>query len=56
MLSVLEGLARSAGVQAFTASVQCDNQPAIRLLRGFNPSARALFAGGSCDFTLPIRG
>jgi hypothetical protein len=36
----LEGLARSAGVQAFNASVQCDNQPAIRLLRGFTLAIR----------------
>jgi RimJ/RimL family protein N-acetyltransferase len=55
MLSSLETLARSAGINTFTASVQADNQPALRLVRRFNPSARATFSDGDCDFILPIR-
>jgi RimJ/RimL family protein N-acetyltransferase len=55
MLSSLETLARSAGINTFTATVQGDNQPALRLLRRFNPQARATFSGGDCDFVLPIR-
>jgi RimJ/RimL family protein N-acetyltransferase len=55
MLSSLEALARSAGINTFTATVQGDNLPALGLLRRFNPSARATFSDGDCDFVLPIR-
>ena len=54
MLSALAALAQSAGIETFTASVQGDNRAALRLMHRFNPSAKAIFSQGSCDFTLPI--
>jgi RimJ/RimL family protein N-acetyltransferase len=55
MLSCLADLALSAGVESFTASVQGDNQPALRLLRRFRPVDRPTYADGLCEITLPVR-
>ena len=38
MLRCLAGLARSAGITRFTASIQADNRPALALLRRMHPS------------------
>ena len=55
MVSILAELAQSAGVQCFTATIQADNQPALSLLRRFNPSG-ATFSQGLCEAMVPIRG
>jgi RimJ/RimL family protein N-acetyltransferase len=54
MLSALAELAPSAGITSFKATVQGDNRAALGLLRRFDPSAKAIFSQGSCEFTLPI--
>ena len=53
MVGGLVELARSAGVERFTASIQPDNRPALALLRRFHPSG-ATFAHGLCEATVPI--
>lgn len=55
MVSLLAELAQSAGVQCFTATIQADNQPALSLLRRFNPSG-ATFSQGLCEAMVPICG
>jgi RimJ/RimL family protein N-acetyltransferase len=55
MLSGLADLALSAGIQDFTASVQGDNQPALKLLRRFRPVERQTCSQGLCEMTLPVR-
>jgi len=55
MLSSLAGLAVSAGIEIFTATVQSDNRPALGLLKRFRPLARSTFSQGYCDFALPAR-
>jgi RimJ/RimL family protein N-acetyltransferase len=55
MLSYLADLALSAGINDFTATVQGDNQPALKLLRRFRPLERPTFSDGVCEMTLPVR-
>ena len=55
MLSCLADLAVAAGIENFTASVQADNQPALRLLRRFRPLHRPTVSDGLCEMTLPVR-
>ena len=55
MMGGLAELARSAGVECFTASIQPDNRPALALLRRFHPSGAA-FSQGLCEATVPITG
>ena len=55
MLNGLADLAHSAGIDDFTASVQGDNQPALKLLRRFGPIERQTFSQGLCEMALPVR-
>lgn len=55
MVSGLADLARSAGVQCFTATIQADNQAAFALLQRLHPSA-ATFSQGLCEATVSING
>jgi RimJ/RimL family protein N-acetyltransferase len=55
MLSSLAELARSAGIERFTATIQGDNRPALGLLQRWLPSARPTFSYGLCEVILPIR-
>ncbi|MEA2654924.1 MAG: hypothetical protein QOI23_289 [Chloroflexota bacterium] len=55
MLSGLADLAMSVGIEDFTASVQGDNQPALRLLHRFRPIERQMFSQGLCEMTLSVR-
>ena len=55
MLGGLADLALSAGIQDFTASVQGDNEPALKLMRRFRPIERQTFSQGLCEMTLPVR-
>jgi RimJ/RimL family protein N-acetyltransferase len=55
MLSGLAELALSAGIESFTASVQGDNQQALKLLRRFRPLEQPTISQGLCEMTLPVR-
>jgi GNAT superfamily N-acetyltransferase len=47
--------ARAAGVPTVAATVQADNEPALRFLRAVAPGARLRFAGGGeVDVELPV--
>jgi RimJ/RimL family protein N-acetyltransferase len=53
MVGGLAVLARSAGVERFTATIQPDNRPALALLRRFHPPG-ATFSQGLCEATVRI--
>jgi RimJ/RimL family protein N-acetyltransferase len=53
MVGGLAELARAAGVDCFTATIQPDNRPALALLRRFHP-AGATFSRGLCEATVRI--
>jgi RimJ/RimL family protein N-acetyltransferase len=55
MIGGLGELARSAGVERFTATIQPDNRPALALLRRFHPPG-ATFSEGLCKATFSIAG
>ena len=54
MLSRLADLARKAGIERFTVTMQADNRPALRLLRRFNTSARLLHSHGIYETAIPL--
>ncbi|MDQ6772251.1 MAG: GNAT family N-acetyltransferase [Candidatus Dormibacteraeota bacterium] len=55
MLAALADLALGAGVERFTATMQADNRPVLRLLRRFRPSAALGLEQGLLEATLPVR-
>ena len=55
MLAALNDLARKAGIERFTLTMQADNVPAIGLLRRFAPEARLTLAEGMLEGTLGAR-
>jgi RimJ/RimL family protein N-acetyltransferase len=54
MLSRLATLARAAGIDRFTATMQADNRGSIRLLRRFNSEARLVHSHGTYEATIPL--
>ena len=54
-LSSLAELARSAGIERFTVTMQADNRPAIGLLRRFNAGAHLVHSHGIYEGTIPLR-
>ncbi len=54
MLASLAGLARSAGIERFTVTMQADNRPALRLLRRLRSSDRLAHSRGIYETTIPI--
>jgi RimJ/RimL family protein N-acetyltransferase len=54
MLSALAELARAAGIEVFTVTMQADNRPALRLLRRFDKEARLVHSQGIFEARLPL--
>ena len=54
MLAGLAELALSAGIRRFTLTMQADNQPVLRLLRRFYPSARLTLSQGVYEAAVPL--
>ena len=54
MLSSLAELARTAGIDRFTVTLQADNRPALGLLRRFNSSARLAHSRGIYETSIPL--
>jgi len=54
MLARLAELALSAGIHRFTLTMQADNQPVLRLLRRFHPSARLTLSQGVYEAAVPL--
>jgi GNAT superfamily N-acetyltransferase len=54
MLASLAGLARSAGIERFTVTMQADNRPALRLLRRLSSRARLVHSHGIYETTIPL--
>jgi RimJ/RimL family protein N-acetyltransferase len=54
MLARLGGLARAAGIEEFTVTMQADNRAAIRLLRRLSPGARLHHSQGIYETGIPL--
>jgi RimJ/RimL family protein N-acetyltransferase len=54
MLSSLAALARSAGIDRFTVTMQADNRGSIRLLRRFDSQARLVHSQGIYEATISL--
>jgi len=54
MLASLAELARAAGIERFTVTMQADNRPALGLLRRFNSSARLAHSQGIYESVIPL--
>jgi hypothetical protein len=55
-LNRLAAEARRLGVDVLTATVQADNERAVRFIRGVAPDATVRFAGGAeLDVRIPVR-
>jgi RimJ/RimL family protein N-acetyltransferase len=54
MLSRLTVLARAAGIERFTVTLQADNRGSIRLLRHFDSEARFVHSQGIYEATIPL--
>jgi RimJ/RimL family protein N-acetyltransferase len=54
MLSSLAGLARAAGIERFTVTMQADNRGALRLLRRFNTHSPLVHCRGIYETTVPL--
>jgi RimJ/RimL family protein N-acetyltransferase len=54
MLASLAALARAAGIDRFTATMQADNRGSIRLLRRFDSEARFVHSHGIYEATIPL--
>jgi RimJ/RimL family protein N-acetyltransferase len=54
MLSSLAALARSAGIDRFTATMQADNRGSIRLLRRFDSEALLVHSQGIYEATISL--
>ena len=54
MLSSLAALARTAGIERFTVTMQADNRGSLRLLRRFAPEARLVHSQGVYESTIPL--
>jgi GNAT superfamily N-acetyltransferase len=54
MLGSLSALARAAGIERFTVTMQADNRPALGLVRRFNRNPRLAHSQGVYETTIPL--
>jgi len=55
MLSRLAELAEAVGIERFTATVQADNRPVLRLVHRLDPKARLAFSGGVYEASISLQ-